>query len=130
MNPQQIRFATIPAGAELDSMNLTISQKADCCAPTDLENYLEVTTPDGGGGKYLVISGRWAMDDASDVDSLANFLKGVLAGVSAEVEPEANCEQCLASVCDICLTSIDAGKRFCESCESKFSCQTFNTSKA
>ena len=59
-------------------MTLTINQDSDCCAPNDLGNELEIECPDGGGGKYLAIEGRWAMDSEDEIDELANMLKEFL----------------------------------------------------
>ena len=122
--PQLVRFATLPKGTELADMNLTISQDADCCAPTDTPNYLEVSTPDGGSGKYLVISGRWALGDARDIDQLADFLKGVLAGVG---EPQPDCEATEALLCrglinstEKCTNKVFNGQTLCSTCCQKW----------
>lgn len=71
-------LVSLPVDAKLEQVKVVISQESDCCAPQDIGNELEIETHDGGAGKYLVLSGRWAMDDEHEINSLANMLKEIL----------------------------------------------------
>lgn len=77
---------SLPNGARLEELKITIGQDSDCCADDELGNTLEIETPDGGGGKYITIKGRWAMDDENEIDALADMLKDVLRR-AANTEP-------------------------------------------
>lgn len=68
----------LPAGSTLEEFQLVVSQEADCCADSSKDNALTLTTPDGGGGSYLVLEGRWAMDSQSEIDALATLLRWTL----------------------------------------------------
>ena len=57
------------------SLQLTLFQDVDCCAPKDAENTLSISSHDGGGGKYVVIQGRWALQSSEDVNQLSAILK-------------------------------------------------------
>ena len=57
---------------KIDQATILFSEEVDCCALEDGNNYLEVSTHDGGGGAYLVIkTERWAIDP----DEFDEFLK-------------------------------------------------------
>jgi hypothetical protein len=67
-----------PKAAAIEEIAVTLKQEEDCCCPTGELNRLEIKTQDGGGGKYVVIKGRWALDDESDIDELCASIKQVL----------------------------------------------------
>ena len=64
------------AGAELAERRFTLSQQADCCAPGDAPNTVEISTANVGGGAYLVLKvARWAFDNKAEIDDFARLLK-------------------------------------------------------
>ena len=75
---EESKMVSLPKSATMHEVKITISQESDCCADDSLGNTLEIETPDEGGGKYITISGRWAMDNESEIDELANTLKEIL----------------------------------------------------
>jgi len=80
------RLVSLPKGARLEEVKMTIGQDSDCCADDDLGNTLEIETPDGGNGKYITIKGRWAMDDEHEINALADLLKDVLQRAEANAQ--------------------------------------------
>lgn len=76
--PKPVRFsATRPTQADMWSIKIELSQKIDCCS-SGISNELTVESMDGGGGNYVVIKGRWAMDNEKEVNELAKFIKAFL----------------------------------------------------
>ena len=54
---------------------IDLRQAADSCAPKDVEQHLDITIEDAGGGHYIVIkTKRWALDP-EDFVALAKYLK-------------------------------------------------------
>lgn len=79
MTTSKNTFVKIPKDAKLEEVKVTISQDEDCCS--DEPNLIEVSTPDGGGGKYLVMSGKWTFDGNKDIDEFCAFLKDIVEKV-------------------------------------------------
>lgn len=67
-------FAMLPSGASLEQVSITIMQEEDSCSPKESGNILYVSTPNAGGGNYIVIEGRWAMDNEKEINELAAML--------------------------------------------------------
>jgi len=61
-------------------------QQEDCCAPVNEGGQtFTISTQNGGGGSYLVISTeRWALDSAKEIDDFARKLKAILARINKE----------------------------------------------
>lgn len=79
----------LPTGATLDELNIEIGQESDCCAEVQLGNSMKISILDGGGGKYIAIEGRWAMDGIKEIDELARLLKDAMAmSGSGQIEDE------------------------------------------
>lgn len=58
-------------GPALVDGQLTYSQDNDCCDDGTFGQVLEITSHDGGGGKYFAIkTERWSFDDAKQLVAL------------------------------------------------------------
>jgi hypothetical protein len=78
-DPKSI-IITIPKGAELAEIGMTLERPSDCCDDSDLGQDLQIKTCDGGGGKFLVIkTERWAFDGSDEIDAFCESLKSLLA---------------------------------------------------
>lgn len=66
-------------GVKLYAVTYEFTQDTDCCQEEDDGQHLKVSTPDGGGGCYVVIeTNRWAVDH-DDVDKFAAALKRIVS---------------------------------------------------
>ena len=70
---------------ELFKMSAEYTQKSDCCGDVyALGNSIEISTEDGGGGKYFVIkTERWAFDN---IDELTELFKDFIGKVETELK--------------------------------------------
>jgi len=77
----------LPDGVTMERHEIAValSQPADTVGGDGMLQWLNVSTPDGGGGPFLVLeTERWAMDSDKEIDTFANVLKGILAEVTHE----------------------------------------------
>lgn len=63
---------------ELEQLTAIYSQEDDCCKSSDFGRQdIEISTHDGGGGKFYTIkTDRWAFDSIEELTTLINnFIK-------------------------------------------------------